>query len=65
MWLLAYQGTSQLPYSWTSVVSPVFVLYLFVCISTPLIEANTDARLGGLAVYNEYKRRTPRLVLGL
>lgn len=48
---------------WLTLISPLFVILLLTRISgIPLLEANADARWGGQAEYEAYKRNTPVLI---
>jgi steroid 5-alpha reductase family enzyme len=51
-------------WQWATLISPVFVAFLLIKVSgIPLLEAKADKRWGGEKKYEEYKRRTPVLVL--
>lgn len=48
---------------WLTLVSPLFVILLLTRVSgIPLLEARADARWGGQAEYEAYKRNTPVLI---
>jgi steroid 5-alpha reductase family enzyme len=51
-------------WQWATLISPVFVAFLLIKVSgIPLLEARADDRWGGEEDYEEYKRRTPVLIL--
>ena len=51
-------------WQWATLISPLFVTFLLVKVSgIPLLEQKADKRWGGQVDYEEYKRRTPILVL--
>jgi len=51
-------------WQWTTLISPVFVAFLLIKVSgIPMLEETADERWGGEDDYEEYKRRTPVLVL--
>ena len=51
-------------WQWATLISPVFVAFLLMKVSgIPLLEKKADERWGGQADYEEYKRKTPVLVL--
>ena len=51
-------------WQWATLISPVFVAFLLTKVSgIPLLEEKANARWGGQSDYEEYKRRTPVLVL--
>ncbi len=50
-------------WQWATLISPVFVAFLLIKVSgIPLLEEKADARWGGQADYEEYKRSTPVLI---
>lgn len=50
-------------WQWATLLSPVFVAILLTRISgIPMLEAKADKRWGGQSDYEDYKRRTPRLI---
>ncbi len=50
-------------WQWVTLISPVFVFLLLTRVSgVPLLEKSADKRWGGLADYEDYKRRTPVVV---
>ncbi len=50
-------------WQWVAMLSPVFVALLLTRVSgIPLLEQKADAKWGGQAAYEAYKRRTPVLV---
>lgn len=50
-------------WQWVAVVSPLFVTALLTRVSgVPLLERKSDARWGGQAEYEAYKRNTPLLI---
>jgi steroid 5-alpha reductase family enzyme len=51
-------------WQWITLISPVFVALLLIKVSgIPLLENKADERWGGQDDYEEYKRRTPVLIL--
>ncbi len=51
-------------WQWATLISPVFVYVLLTRVSgVPLLEKQADERWGGQEDYEDYKRRTPELVL--
>ena len=51
-------------WQWATLISPVFVAFLLIKVSgIPLLEAKADERWGGQDDYEDYKRKTPVLVL--
>jgi steroid 5-alpha reductase family enzyme len=49
---------------WATLISPVFVIFLLTKVSgIPMLEDKADERWGGQDDYEEYKRKTPVLVL--
>ncbi|MGI9202644.1 MAG: DUF1295 domain-containing protein [Woeseiaceae bacterium] len=51
-------------WQWATLISPVFVTVLLTRVSgVPLLEAKADKRWGGQDDYEEYKRKTPVLIL--
>lgn len=51
-------------WQWATLISPVFVAFLLIKVSgIPLLEARADERWGGEEDYENYKRRTPVLIL--
>jgi steroid 5-alpha reductase family enzyme len=50
-------------WQWVALISPLFVAFLLTRVSgVPLLEKKADAKWGGQAEYEEYKRNTPVLV---
>ncbi|MGB5722588.1 MAG: DUF1295 domain-containing protein, partial [Woeseiaceae bacterium] len=51
-------------WQWATLISPVFVTFLLTKVSgVPLLEEKADKRWGGQDDYEEYKRKTPVLML--
>ena len=51
-------------WQWATLISPVFVAFLLIKVSgIPMLEDKADERWGGQDDYEDYKRRTPVLVL--
>ncbi len=51
-------------WQWATLISPVFVAFLLIKVSgIPLLEVKADERWGGQDDYEDYKRKTPVLVL--
>ncbi len=51
-------------WQWATLISPVFVYLLLTRVSgVPMLEDKADERWGGQDDYEDYKRRTPELVL--
>ena len=51
-------------WQWATLISPIFVALLLIKVSgIPMLEAKADGRWGGQEDYEEYKRKTPVLVL--
>lgn len=51
-------------WQWVTLISPVFVAFLLIRVSgIPMLEESADERWGGQDDYEEYKRRTPVLIL--
>lgn len=51
-------------WQWATLVSPVFVYFLLTRVSgVPMLEDQADERWGGQEDYEDYKRRTPVLLL--
>jgi steroid 5-alpha reductase family enzyme len=51
-------------WQWATLISPVFVTFLLTKVSgVPLLEEKADKRWGGQNDYEEYKRKTPVLML--
>ena len=51
-------------WQWATLISPVFVTFLLTKVSgVPMLEDKADERWGGQEDYEEYKRRTPVLVM--
>ncbi|MEZ4386452.1 MAG: DUF1295 domain-containing protein [Candidatus Krumholzibacteriia bacterium] len=49
---------------WATLISPAFVAVLLIKVSgIPLLEAKADERWGRQAAYEDYKRRTPVLIM--
>ncbi len=66
LWIgMALIATSSLTgLAWVTLISPVFVTVLLTRISgLPMLEASADRRWGGQPEYEEYKARTPVLIL--
>ena len=50
-------------WQWATLLSPIFVTILLTRISgIPMLEAKADERWGGHSDYEEFKRRTPKLI---
>jgi len=50
-------------WQWVALISPLFVAFLLTRVSgIPLLEKKADARWGGQAEYEEYKKNTPVLI---
>jgi steroid 5-alpha reductase family enzyme len=53
-------------WQWVAIISPVFVTLLLTRVSgIPLLEKKADHKWGGQADYEDYKKRTPVLILQL
>lgn len=53
-------------WQWVALISPLFVAFLLTRVSgIPLLEKKADAKWGGQAEYEEYKKNTPVLIPGL
>ena len=51
-------------WQWVTLISPVFVAFLLIKVSgIPMLEESADERWGGQDDYEEYKRKTPVLIL--
>ena len=51
-------------WQWATLISPVFVAFLLIKVSgIPMLEDKADERWGGQDDYEDYKRRTPVLIL--
>ncbi len=51
-------------WQWATLISPVFVYFLLTKVSgVPMLEGAADERWGGQDDYEDYKRRTPELIL--
>ncbi|NNC78163.1 MAG: DUF1295 domain-containing protein [Woeseiaceae bacterium] len=51
-------------WQWVTLISPVFVAFLLIKVSgIPMLEETADERWGGQQDYEDYKRRTPVLIL--
>ncbi len=51
-------------WQWATLISPVFVYFLLTKVSgVPMLEDAADERWGGQDDYEDYKRRTPELIL--
>lgn len=51
-------------WQWATLISPVFVTFLLTKVSgVPMLEDKADERWGGQEDYEEYKRRTPVLIM--
>jgi steroid 5-alpha reductase family enzyme len=51
-------------WSWVVMISPIFVYVLITRVSgLPMLERRADERWGGEEEYEEYKRKTPVLML--
>jgi steroid 5-alpha reductase family enzyme len=51
-------------WQWATLISPVFVYFLLTKVSgVPMLEDKADERWGGQDDYEEYKRRTPVLIM--
>ncbi|MBI5943318.1 MAG: DUF1295 domain-containing protein [Chloroflexi bacterium] len=51
-------------WQWVTMISPLFVTLLLTRVSgIPLLEKKADAKWGGQADYEEYKKKTPVLIL--
>ncbi len=51
-------------WQWATLISPVFVYFLLTKVSgVPMLEDKADERWGGQDDYEDYKRRTPELIL--
>ena len=51
-------------WQWATLISPVFVYFLLTKVSgVPMLEDKADERWGGQEDYEDYKRRTPVLVM--
>ena len=51
-------------WQWATLISPVFVAFLLIKVSgIPMLEKKADERWGGQDDYEEYKRKTPVLIL--
>ncbi|MFZ5809514.1 MAG: DUF1295 domain-containing protein [Chloroflexota bacterium] len=50
-------------WQWVALISPLFVAFLLTSVSgIPLLEKKADAKWGGQAEYEAYKKRTPVLI---
>jgi steroid 5-alpha reductase family enzyme len=50
-------------WQWVALISPLFVAFLLTRVSgIPLLEKKADAKWGGQAEYEEYKKNTPVLI---
>jgi len=51
-------------WQWVTLISPVFVAFLLIKVSgIPMLEESADERWGGQDDYEEYKQKTPVLIL--
>ena len=51
-------------WQWVTLISPVFVAFLLIKVSgIPMLEESADERWGGQDDYEEYKRKTPVLIM--
>ena len=51
-------------FQWATMISPIFVIFLLTKVSgVPMLEKAADERWGGQDDYEDYKRKTPVLVL--
>ena len=51
-------------FQWATMISPIFVIFLLTKVSgVPMLEDKADERWGGQDDYEDYKRKTPVLVL--